>query len=192
MPLPDFTSPSLFPTFETYPTSFPSPPSSPTYYLLGQIKDDMTITKPTLVCSDRSGAPFALVFDGLERDGLDLKKVGLRKGCTAVVPFARKVPPAEEGTGKRGFVTVPRERAGEVKAIPGGLERVLVLGERLREREGEGNKERVCEGCGKGGELLKCTGCVGIRYCSKVSGIATRSEMLLFGDGGGVMLVGVG
>ncbi|KAK0651564.1 hypothetical protein B0T16DRAFT_454018 [Cercophora newfieldiana] len=142
-PTPDFSDPSLFPTFGTCPED-PSPSS--TYYLLGQIKDDMTITKPTLILLDKDSSPFALVFDNLDRDGVDFKKAGLKKGCTAVIPNGRKVPPKEEG--KRGFVSVDGARAGEVKGIPGALGRVVDVGRALRAREGE---EGRCEGCGMSG-----------------------------------------
>lgn len=171
MPTPDFTNPALFPTYAAIPETTTTTPDNEEqqedWFLLAQIKDDMTIVKPTLVLSDRAGAPFALIFDGLARDGLDFKALGLRKGCTAVVPRARRTPPREEG--KRGFVSVPRGQAGTVRAIPAGLERVLEVGGRMRGGLGEGEG---CAGCGKGegeGGLKRCEGCRGVRYCGKVS-----------------------
>lgn len=171
-PLPDFSNTAHFPTFLTIPeqdrdapSSSSSSPSLPrgvtAWHLLAQVKDNMTINKPTLVLADRDGSPFALVFEGLERDGLDLRGLGFRKGCTAVIPNAVRTRPAAEG--KRGFVRVDREHAGAVRAIPGPLERVLELGGKAR---GDG-----CEACGGRGEegLRSCTGCERVGYCSKVS-----------------------
>lgn len=169
-PLPDFSNTTHFPSFLTIPEQDrDAPPSSSSlphggvaaWHLLAQVKDNMTINKPTLVLTDRDGSPFALVFEGLERDGLDLKGRGLKKGCTAVIPNAVRTRPAAEG--KRGFVRVDRADAGTVRAVPGPLERVLALGGKAR---GE-----TCETCGgQGGEGLKsCTGCERVGYCSKVS-----------------------
>src|SRR5438876_8453591 len=97
MPIPDFTNQTTFPTFSACPDHNPPPSQQDDWFLLAQVKDDMTITKPTLVLTDRSGAPFALVFDGLDRDALDFKRLGLRKGNTAVIPGAVRTPPREEG-----------------------------------------------------------------------------------------------
>ncbi|KAK4453805.1 putative zinc mynd-type domain protein [Podospora aff. communis PSN243] len=119
MPTPDFSNLALFPTFATCPED-PSAHATNPYFLLGQIKDDMTITKPTLVLLDRESSPFALVFDGLDRDGVNFNKVGLKKGHTAVIPNGRKVPPKEEG--KRGFVSVEGARAGEECQVKGWSE----------------------------------------------------------------------
>lgn len=171
MTIPDFSNQTIFPAFETCPTSPSSSSSSPStpsqteaWYLLAQIKDDMTITKPTLVLTDRANAPFALVFDGLDRDALNFKSLGLKKGNTAVILQAIRTPPKEEG--KRGFVSIPRGKADTVKAIPGSLERVLAVGERLR----RGLGDAACESCsGADRELMRCTGCSEVRYCSKVS-----------------------
>ncbi|KAK0754691.1 hypothetical protein B0T18DRAFT_443005 [Schizothecium vesticola] len=164
MPTPDFTNTALFPTYDALPeTTTPAPDNEQDedWFLLAQVKDDMTIAKPTLVLLDRTSDPFALIFDGLDPGALDFKALGLRKGCTAVVPRARRTPPREEG--KRGFVSVPRGAAATVRAIPAGLERVLAVGERLRAGVGEG-----CEGCGKvEGALSRCEGCRGVRYCGK-------------------------
>lgn len=185
MPTPDFTNTTLFPTYAAIPeTTTPDNDSQQEedWFLLAQIKDDMTIVKPTLVLSDRAGAPFALIFDGLARDALDFKALGLKKGCTAVVPRARRTPPREEG--KRGFVSVPRGKAGEVRAIPAGLERVLEVGGRMRAGEGEG-----CEVCGKEGDggLKRCEGCRGVRYCGKVSFF---SWICFFGGWDGMLMMG--
>ncbi|KAK3942304.1 hypothetical protein QBC46DRAFT_380520 [Diplogelasinospora grovesii] len=184
MPVPNLTNfndPLLFPTFTTCPDvdTNPNNVNSSHWFLLGQVKENMTITKPTLILADRLGSPFALVFDGLERDDLDFKSLGLKKGATVVIPNAIRTLPKEEG--KRGFVSVPKGQAGEVKAIPGSLEKVLLVGEWMRVNGGiknEGGKE-ICDSCGKPADetneksgngkvgLLKCTGCGGVRYCNK-------------------------
>lgn len=168
-PLPDFSNTTHFPSFLTIPererdappSSSPLPEGVTAWHLLAQVKDNMTINKPTLVLTDRDGSPFALVFEGLERDGLDLKGLGFKKGCTAVIPNAFRTSPAAEG--KRGFVRVEKEDARAVRAVPGPLERVLQLGGKV--------KGLRCETCGAEGEggLKSCTGCERVGYCSKVS-----------------------
>jgi len=178
MTLPDLTNITFFPSFSTCPSTLDPEAALPAsdWFLLAEVKDDMTITKPTLVLSDRDGAPFALVFDGFERDDLNFKAMGLRKGHTAVVRRARRTPPKEEG--KRGFVSVGKAGVGSVRGIPGPLEHVLVAAERLRGAEAENGTgagggsggKRKCETCGSGeGQLMRCTGCGGVQYCSKVS-----------------------
>ncbi|TPX10708.1 uncharacterized protein E0L32_008277 [Thyridium curvatum] len=184
MTIPDVDDREVFLSF----TQLPEVGQSPTpdqqqqpWYLVAQVKDDMTINKPTLVLTDRDGSPFALVFEGLERDGLDLKRLGLKKGATAVVPRARRTPPKEAG--KRGFVAVEKGRAAEVRAVPGPLEEALELARRMRAMDAAreaGQAEDPCAGgCGKGGEgggLVKCTGCGRVRYCGKVSESSTSGE----------------
>lgn len=185
---PDFTDTALFPSF----ANLPEPASSATadtqagpHYLLGEIAHNMTVNKPTLVLADRTGASFALVFDG-PAASLNLSAMGLRKGATAVVLRAERTPPRAEG--KRGFVSVPVDRAGEVTAVPGPLERVLKVGAKMR---GKGAEEgRRCERCSQEGEekeageeerktaLMKCLGCGEVRYCSKVSLSCVRMPWL--------------
>jgi len=189
MPLPEFNNRTTFPSFATCPEAQTTTNTNTEedeegkWFLLAQVKDNMTITKPTLVLSDRDGSPFALVWDGLDREGVDFKRHGMKKGSTVVVPQARRTPPREEG--KRGFVSVSEGGNGDgvgrvVRVIPGPLERVLVVGERLLgggnggagAGEGMEGKGCCCECCGKRGEegeLMKCTGCGEVRYCSKVS-----------------------
>ncbi|KAL8392953.1 hypothetical protein RB595_002951 [Gaeumannomyces hyphopodioides] len=160
--LPDFGDTSRFPTFATIPEAGgEAPEPQEPWYLLARIKDDMTITKPTLVALDRAGSPFALLFEGFDRDGIDLKARGLKKGATVVVPRALRTPPATEG--KRGFVRVDKADAGSVKAIPGPLERVLELG------SGSATPVDGCSSCGadEQAKLAKCTGCGRARYCGK-------------------------
>lgn len=170
-PLPDFTDIALFPTFLSIPEQDPAappsvaalPPGKGPWYLMAQIKDNMTINKPTLVLTDRGTNPFALVWEGLGRDDLDLKGLGFKKGCTAVIPNAWRTKPAEEG--KRGFVRVDKSDARTVRAVPGPLERVLALGGKAK-----GLKCETCGGEGQDG-LKSCTGCERVGYCSKVSWI---------------------
>lgn len=172
-PLPDFSNTTLFPTFITIPQDDEDGEHQQQqqhedgsgYYLLAQVKDNMTINKPTLVLTDRDTNPFALVFEGLGRDDLDLKGLGFKKGYTAVVPRARRTRPADET--KRGFVRVARQDAARVKAVPAPLARVL-------EVAGSAPKGTRCETCGKeeggdGARLKSCTGCERVGYCSKVS-----------------------
>lgn len=167
-PLPDFTDVALFPTFLTIPEQDPDaapsvaalPPGKGPWYLVAQIKDNMTINKPTLVLTDRGANPFALVWEGLGRDDLDLKGLGFKKGCTAVIPYAWRTKPADEG--KRGFVRVEKSDARSVRAVPGPLERVLALGGKAK-----GLKCETCGGEGQDG-LKSCTGCERVGYCSKV------------------------
>jgi len=191
-PFPDFASRAVFPSFESLPTAGPDGTSVvDDYFLLGQVKEDMTITKPTLILGDRDGASFALVFDGLGREDLDFKKLGLKKGSsTAVVRRAVRVEPADET--KRGFVRVEgvkkaersplRDETGEWKvwAIPGPLGTVVELGgllaerdRKAREREQQAEpalKKTGCDACGKADDKPKaCTGCDVVKYCSKVS-----------------------
>lgn len=175
-PLPDFSDTAVFRTFLTIPQDDDESAPAPTitaaqddnnnnnWYLLAQIKDNMTINKPTLVLTDRDANPFALVFEGLGRDDLDLKGLGFKKGCTAVIPCARRTRPADET--KRGFVKIGKGDAKLVKAVPGLLARVLEVGGK--------SKGSQCETCGKecaggAGELKSCTGCERVGYCSKVS-----------------------
>ncbi|KAL2758190.1 hypothetical protein ACRALDRAFT_1061407 [Sodiomyces alcalophilus JCM 7366] len=217
MPLPDFTSTTLFPSFASLPLesdvppqppssssssskppsyaeSNPSPPSSSTpptpqtapppsyspttttntHFLLAQVKQNMTITKPTLVVTDRQGTDFAITF---EDRGIDLRPV--KAGWTVVVPGATRVAPSAEG--KRGFVRVPQGRGTGVHYLPASLERVLELGVQLYEAEveerraaegGDAAEPEECVSCGAtegegGGRLMRCTGCKWVRYCNK-------------------------
>ena len=167
--MPDFTNTAVFPTFLTIPEQDPAGGSSPSvspisqdkWYLLAQVKDNMTINKPTLVATDRDADQFALVFEGLGRDDLDLKGLGLKKGSTVVIPNARRIKPADES--KRGFVRIEKGDAGSVRAVPGPLASVLDLGGKVK-----GNKCETCGGDGENG-LRSCTGCEKVGYCSKVS-----------------------
>jgi hypothetical protein len=200
MPLPDFTSPTIFPPFTLLPlTTSSSPPLSSSassseeeYYLLGQITENMTLTKPTLILTDRSSTSFALVYDSrssAEEGGPDspfFARLGFKRGSTLVIPHAKRTPPKEDSGGRgQGFVAVQREQEAIVRVIPGGLETVVRVGAWLRGRESRrdnGIGEEMmccCESCGEtpkrgdgGGAGLmmkKCTGCGEVAYCSKVS-----------------------
>lgn len=164
MPTPDFTDPVAFPSYANLPGMSNPPGATTPHYLLAQIGENMTITRPTLVLTDRAGDSFAMMFDG----PIDLASRGLRKGSTAVVPWATRMGPKKEGG--NGFVTVEPEMFDTVKALPAGLERVFAVGRRMRQGEGT---EGMCSACGKveGGEmeLRRCTRCGGVRYCGKVS-----------------------
>ncbi|KAJ9156505.1 hypothetical protein NKR23_g855 [Pleurostoma richardsiae] len=188
--LPDFSNTALFPSFAELPvqdaddnrpvsvaTKDDEEEEEEDWWLLAQVKHDMTITKPTLVLTDRSGAEFALVFDGYDRGGLDLAGRGLRGGATAAVRRARRTSPKplEDGetvqADRKGFVRVGKGREGEVKVVPGRLERVMELG-----RKGGADGEENCATCGKGGELMKCLGCGRVRYCGKACQVRGWNE----------------
>ncbi|KAI1756090.1 hypothetical protein F4782DRAFT_526645 [Xylaria castorea] len=111
-----FSNPGQFPTFYELPAvSERSTPdhndgqSDRTWCLLAQIKENMTITKPTLIATDRAGVDFALLFE----DGISLK--GFRKGYTVAVPEARRTD--REGEGKKAVVHVPAGVGADVKKI---------------------------------------------------------------------------
>ncbi|KAM7186078.1 N-lysine methyltransferase SMYD2 [Naviculisporaceae sp. PSN 640] len=204
---PNFTNRSLFPPFNDLPEANPNSSSNPSSNttpsqneeptLLAQVKDDMTITKPTLILTDRDSVPFALIFEGYDREeGIKfLKSKGLKKGVTVVLRngLAKKVPPREDSKSGKAFVRVEKGREHEVGVIPGKMDKVFEIlqrfggaeeackgedGDEEGEREGNGKEEKQekgrCDACGKvgGGEdgsvgLLKCTGCGVARYCSK-------------------------
>ena len=196
MPLPDFTSPTTFPPFLHLPLTTTPPPSSSEpepYYLLAQISQNMTLTKPTLILTDTTTTPFALVFASRPATGpstLNFPSLGYRVGHTLVIPSARRVPPKQpegqslpqdgndrvitnvgsSGSDKKGFVSLEREQEGGVRVIAGGLEGVLRVGRWLRERDENFESGKGCESCGKEeGALKKCTGCGEVGYCCKVS-----------------------
>ncbi|WYZ41384.1 hypothetical protein EsH8_V_000279 [Colletotrichum jinshuiense] len=140
------------------------------WFLVAQVKQNMTITKPTLVVVDRSGTEFAVTF---EDRGIDLRPV--KNGWTIVVPRAVRTQPKG---GKQGFVRVPEGKGTGVKYVPGGLEKLGELGALVRgEGEGEGGGgggvgvKGKCAGCGKteaeAGGLKSCTGCGLWRYCGR-------------------------
>lgn len=156
---PDFSDRVRFPTFVDLPlANASSPPSSQpsSHYLIGQVKENMTITNPTLIITDFSGVDLAVTFASTTFDVSPF-----RKGKTCIViPGAERTAPAEEG--KKGFVRVAEGREGGARCLPGKLDVLRELG-----RRGE---DDACwaEGCEADGEL-KCLGCGMARYSGKVS-----------------------
>lgn len=209
--IPDLTDRGYFPPFLELPEDDgrPAPTTTPgsgsEAILLAQVKDNMTITKPTLVLTDREGTGFALVFDGLERDGLDLGKMGLKKGATAIIRNARRTVPVDNNGGdsltakaaRRPFMRVAPGQAHTVLAVPTGVEQTVAIAGKLRAQqhmaETEGHER--CGACNAAGsvntattgttpqtapdkKLLKCTGCGQAWYCDRVGPL--RVHFLIF------------
>ncbi|KAI8956590.1 hypothetical protein F5Y11DRAFT_361585 [Daldinia sp. FL1419] len=169
--MPMFANPALFPSFHELPSSS-TPPSSapgPDWFLLAQIKENMTITKPTVIVRDRSGVDFAVTFEDGDHRGLGEGSVRFRKGHTLVVPRATRT---YRGEGKQAIVRVPSGEGANVRILPAGLDQVFELGAVLDGIEGAG-KGKKCAACGKeegegeGRALMRCTGCGVAAYCSK-------------------------
>ncbi|KAI0885890.1 uncharacterized protein GGS22DRAFT_135588 [Annulohypoxylon maeteangense] len=170
--MPIFTNPQTFPSFDELPpsTSSLTTPQTP-WFLLAQIKENMTITKPTLVVRDRSNIDFAVTFDDGDHHGLVIgggngEKARFRKGHTLVVPCATRT---DRGEGKKALVRVPEGQGRDVRVLPTSLDKVFGLGALVNgEKDGE-EKKRGCAACGKdeGGEgkLMRCTGCGVVAYC---------------------------
>ncbi|KAI1394313.1 uncharacterized protein F4822DRAFT_387880 [Hypoxylon trugodes] len=190
--MPIFTDPTHFPSFnELPPTSSPTLPQE-TWYLIAQIREDMTITKPTLIVRDRTGIDFAVTFDDGDHRGLNPNsttnttkgKTGFRKGHTLVIPRATRT---DRGDGKKAVVRVPAGSAADVRIVPGALERVLEMGAiiaGIREQEKQGTRVKKCAVCGKteedGGKedsLSRCTGCGLAAYCSKECQVRGWNEL---------------
>lgn len=192
MTIPDLGDRSLFPAFLDLPEDAGgATPGSVGVdrVLLAQVKDNMTITKPTLVLTDRDGHGFALVFDGYDRDGLDLAKQGLKKGATAVVRGARQTVPEQRGdesltakAARRPFVRVAPGQAHSVQSVPAALDQTIAAAAKLRAQQQRARAEgrQHCAACDAPGEvvaaaaaatkkLLKCTGCGQAWYCDRVS-----------------------
>ncbi|KAI1817422.1 hypothetical protein GGS20DRAFT_36706 [Poronia punctata] len=170
-----FTNPSTFPSFHELPPSTTSSSSSSSqeqkWHLLAQIKENMTITQPTFIVTDRTGTDFALLFDNVD-DKFNPK--GFRKGYTVAVPRARRTDRVEEG--KRSVVRV--SAVDGVKVIPGQLDRVLELGVVLDASSSVDQKEKKCAACGKmDGKLMNCTGCDFVAYCGQECQARSWSEM---------------
>ncbi|KAI4600826.1 hypothetical protein KJ359_012988 [Pestalotiopsis sp. 9143b] len=110
--MPDFTDDALFPTFYTLPTTTDEAAreDSGDWFMVAEVKNNMTITKPTLIATDRGGMDFAVTFE--EDRGWDLKARGLKKGATMVVPRARRV---DKGPGRKDVLVVEREDCESVK-----------------------------------------------------------------------------
>ncbi|KAI1140140.1 hypothetical protein F5Y05DRAFT_411200 [Hypoxylon sp. FL0543] len=192
--MPIFTDSTIFPTFQDLPPASSASSSNDQgerpWFLLAQIKEDMTITKPTAIVRDRSGAEFAVTFDdGDHRGVVGVPGLRLRKGHTLVVPRAARTD--RGGEGKKAIVRVPAGRGADVRVVPGSLERVLELGEVVdgmgrieAEEEGEdGRGKKKCAACGEaereeeGERLMRCTGCGAAAYCGKACQVRGWSEI---------------
>ncbi|KAI1778614.1 hypothetical protein F4818DRAFT_438771 [Hypoxylon cercidicola] len=174
--MPEFTSASTFPAFHELPSASSAPPAGD-WFLLAQIKENMTITKPTVIARDRAGADFAVTFDDGDHRGLG--GVRLRKGHTLVVPRAARTDREGEGEGKKAVVRVPAGASAAVRVLPGTLEQVLELGRVLDGMED--GVARKCAACGEpeaeGRPLMRCTGCGAAAYCGKACQVRGWSEM---------------
>lgn len=166
-----FSDKALFPSFDDLPTALSAEPQPSKesdaaaredgpgrWFLVGQITENMTITKPTLILRDRNSSAFALTFEG----AVDLK--GWRKGYTLIAENVRRTEAREEG--KRGFVRVEKGNEGRVRCIPGPMDKVIVLGGELA--NGASREGGECRACGREGGK-KCLGCGWVRFCGKVS-----------------------
>ncbi|KAH8671469.1 hypothetical protein BX600DRAFT_496170 [Xylariales sp. PMI_506] len=158
---PSFGDAAVFRDFASLPpvtaTAASGGGEDPDWYLLAQIKNNMTIMKPTLIVTDRRGVEFAVTFE--EDREFDLKGRGLKKGNTMVVPRARRTA---KGEGKNDVVVI--QKGASVAAIPAKLDRVLELGPLLD----DASSAQKCAECGKAEESIsKCTGCESVAYCGK-------------------------
>lgn len=139
----------------------------------------MTITKPTLICTDMTGRDFAVTFD--KDSSVNLNDGTYKVGRTLLIPGAtRKAPPegeaSSEGRSRQGFVEVPKTQEQSLHVLGMKLERIMKAREQGwgKSRNGEGNTIE-CDACGKTeyayGEgiagLKKCTGCKRVGYCGK-------------------------
>ncbi|ETS82286.1 hypothetical protein PFICI_07288 [Pestalotiopsis fici W106-1] len=121
--MPDLTNDKIFPTFYTLPTTTDQVEQQQDeqrpnddddghdWYMVAQVKNNMTITKPTLIVTDRSGMDFAVTFE--EDRGWDLKARGLKKGNVMVIPRARRL---EKGPGRKDVLVVEKQDCEAVKA----------------------------------------------------------------------------
>ncbi|OTB10676.1 hypothetical protein K445DRAFT_16458 [Daldinia sp. EC12] len=178
--MPIFADPALFPSFHELPSSSTPPSPAPTadWFLLAQIKEDMTITKPTVIVRDRSGADFAVTFEDGDHRGLGQGGIRFRKGHTLVVPRATRT---DRGEGKQAIVRVPSGEGANVRILPAGLDQVFEIGAVLDGIEGVG-KGKKCAACGEEEEgvehqLMRCTGCGVVAYCSKACQVRGWSEL---------------
>lgn len=108
--MPDFSDSALFPVFRELPpvgTAGSGSDVAAGWVLVAQIKENMTITKPTLIVTDRTGVDFAVLFDDV---GMSLK--GFRKGYTIVIPGARRT---DKGEGKKDIVQIEAGAGAEVR-----------------------------------------------------------------------------
>ncbi|KAK6839326.1 hypothetical protein PG987_005192 [Apiospora arundinis] len=176
--MPDFTDPAQFPDFYQLPSDveIANAPAEglegTSWWMLAQVKVNMTLTKPTLIVTDRRGLDFAVTF---EDSSMDLK--GYKKGYTMVVPRAQRTDREE---GKKAVMRIEARDCKLVHVIPAKMAQLLELGQVLdmmSADEAEG-REQKCAACGKTeGSLAKCTGCGTVRYCSKECQLKGWSEL---------------
>ncbi|KAK8092954.1 glycosyl hydrolase family 76 [Apiospora kogelbergensis] len=167
--MPDFTDPAQFPAFYELPSDaeIANAPAEglagAAWWMLAQVKVNMTLTKPTLIVTDRRGLDFAVTF---EDSSMDLK--GYRKGYTMVVPRAQRTDREE---GKKAVMRIEAKDCKSVQVIPAKMAQLLELGQVLdmmSADDGAEGKVQKCAACGKTeGSLARCTGCGTVRYCSK-------------------------
>ncbi|KAH7336259.1 hypothetical protein BKA65DRAFT_431731 [Rhexocercosporidium sp. MPI-PUGE-AT-0058] len=163
-----FLDRNRFPAFVDCPVlDSPPSPSSPPYYLLGTIGENMTVSAaPTFILKDCDNVSFALTLripqdeikEGVPGGGMDVR--GFKKGFTAVVEGARRSGVKE---GKAGFVVAP---SGSVKIIPASLQTL----HEMTNIHDEGTKGISCQACSTEkvkDDLLVCTGCRCVWYCNK-------------------------
>ncbi|KAK4162614.1 hypothetical protein QBC43DRAFT_321201 [Cladorrhinum sp. PSN259] len=178
---PSYSSPHVPPSYSTPSNPAPSPPayaeddpsssSKETYYLLAQIQENMTLTKPTLIMRDLAGSAFALVWNDLTRESLDFKSLGLKKGNCLLLPNALRTEPQQEGKQALIKLYCSSWDDEQVKVIPGSLEKIVEVGQ-FWEELCDNSK---CANCGKGEDssaeaeerLKRCTACAKVGYCSK-------------------------
>jgi hypothetical protein len=118
-PFPDFQNATTFPPFLSCPLADALPPQNQdTYFLVGSIQENMTLTPrtPTFICRDRDGISFAVTIKLPPGDeSFDVKP--FKKGLVVVVRGARRSGVREENAevgqkAKQGFVEVGREVVG--------------------------------------------------------------------------------
>ncbi|KAK4229677.1 hypothetical protein QBC38DRAFT_471924 [Podospora fimiseda] len=176
---PSYSSPHTPPSYSEEPSTTPAPPpptytetdisssTKSTHYLLAQIQENMTLTKPTLILKDLAGTSFAIVWNDLNRDSLDFKKLGLKKNNCLLLPNALRTEPREEG--RQAMIKIYGNGGWndeQVKVIPGTLEKVVEVGQ-FWDQLGDESKCANCEKETKSEGLKKCTGCGRVGYCSK-------------------------
>lgn len=153
-----FSDQAVFPAFQQLPTTTEDAPDAD-WWLLALVKENMTITSPTLVVGDRSGEDFAVVF---EQTTLDLKP--WKKGSLLVLPRARRTERGEEK--RKAVVRVPAGEEKTAGVVYGGWD-VLRLWEE-RSSSDDGVVKCGAGECEKEG-VAKCMGCGVVKYCGKVS-----------------------
>ncbi len=108
------------------------------------------------------------MFAGLGRDELQPQRRGLRKGHTAVIPAAVRVPPRDEKG--QGFVQIEQADLATVRTVPAPLPEALAAAARAAVLADQTRRqEHRCSTCGAAGGLVRCAGCSAAWYCGKVS-----------------------